>query len=35
LNKTEPHYVRCIKPNANKAAMEFDGQMTLEQLQYV
>jgi myosin heavy subunit len=34
LNKTEPHYVRCIKPNPRKAQMEFDGMMCLEQLQY-
>ena len=34
LNATEPHYIRCVKPNPNKAPMQLYGQMTLEQLQY-
>jgi len=34
LNQTEPHYIRCVKPNPNKAPMQFCGQMSLEQLQY-
>merc|ERR1719453_189636 len=25
LNKTHPRYIRCIKPNANKAAHDFDS----------
>jgi len=34
LNSTQPHYVRCIKPNPRKAPLEFDGTMTLQQLTY-
>lgn len=34
LNLTEPHYIRCIKPNPNKAQMEFHPVMVLEQLRY-
>lgn len=34
LNMTEPHYIRCIKPNPNKSPMEFHSQMSMEQLQY-
>jgi len=34
LNATEPHYIRCIKPNKNKSPTEFDGPMVLEQLTY-
>jgi myosin heavy subunit len=34
LNKTTPHYCRCIKPNPRKAPLEFDGMMTLQQLTY-
>jgi len=34
LNHTEPHYIRCIKPNPNKAPSEFYGEMVLLQLQY-
>lgn len=34
LNSTEPHYIRCIKPNGNKAPLQFDAPSVLEQLQY-
>lgn len=34
LNATEPHYVRCIKPNPNKRALEFNSVLSLEQLRY-
>lgn len=34
LRNTNPHYIRCIKPNSNKAADEFGSQMVLEQLRY-
>jgi hypothetical protein len=34
LNATEPHYIRCIKPNPNKAPMEFEGMMSMLQLRY-
>lgn len=32
LNSTEPHYVRCIKPNDNKAAFEFNNVRAVQQL---
>jgi myosin-5 len=32
LNTTEPHYVRCIKPNDNKAAFEFNNIRAVQQL---
>ena len=34
LNVTEPHYIRCVKPNSTKSAMAFEGGMSMEQLQY-
>lgn len=34
LNMTEPHYIRCVKPNPDKAAQDFRGTMCLEQLRY-
>ena len=34
LNATEPHFVRCIKPNPLKSAHSFYGKMVLEQLKY-
>lgn len=35
LNKTEPHFIRCIKPNSNKCADYFDAQMVVRQLRCV
>jgi len=32
LNSTEPHYVRCIKPNDNKGAFEFNNVRAVQQL---
>lgn len=32
LNATEPHYIRCIKPNPHKSASEWVGKMVLEQV---
>ncbi|KAI8612564.1 P-loop containing nucleoside triphosphate hydrolase protein, partial [Chytriomyces sp. MP71] len=32
LRQTEGHYIRCIKPNAEKVAFKFDGPMVLGQL---
>ncbi|MEQ2298382.1 hypothetical protein AMECASPLE_004688, partial [Ameca splendens] len=32
LNSTTPHYVRCIKPNDQKAPFMFDPQRTVQQL---
>ena len=34
LRSTQPHYIRCIKPNAAKRAREFDARMSLQQLTY-
>ncbi|KAL6056612.1 myosin-5 isoform X3, variant 2 [Balamuthia mandrillaris] len=34
LNKTEPHYIRCIKPNDEKLPDRFNGFMSLQQLRY-
>jgi myosin-5 len=34
LRSTEPHYVKCIKPNGNKEASNFQSQQTLDQLRY-
>ena len=34
LRQTEPHFIRCIKPNTNKASKEFNAPMTLTQLRY-
>lgn len=34
LNRTTPHYIRCVKPNPRKEAFAFTGTMVLEQLQY-
>ena len=32
LTSTEPHYVRCIKPNDDKAAFTFDDKRAVQQL---
>lgn len=34
LNATEPHFVRCIKPNMEKVGDIFNGQMVMDQLRY-
>jgi myosin heavy subunit len=34
LEQTQPHYIRCIKPNLNKAPNAFDGGEVLRQLRY-
>eukprot|EP00743_Colponemidia_sp_Colp-15_P007995 GILK01008660.1.p1 GENE.GILK01008660.1~~GILK01008660.1.p1 ORF type:complete len:2044 (+),score=493.00 GILK01008660.1:237-6368(+) len=34
IDATEPHYIRCVKPNAAKMANTFSGPMILEQLRY-
>mmetsp|Transcript_14936 Transcript_14936/g.28233 ORF Transcript_14936/g.28233 Transcript_14936/m.28233 type:complete len:3070 (+) Transcript_14936:85-9294(+) len=34
LNQTQPHYIRCIKPNPTKSPSSFYGEMVLLQLQY-
>jgi len=31
---TEPHYIKCIKPNADKAPCTFSGPLVMEQLKY-
>lgn len=32
LNSTEPHYIRCIKPNDDKKAFEFNEERAVQQL---
>lgn len=32
LNDTEPHYIRCIKPNDEKKAFEFNEERAIQQL---
>ncbi|KAJ1914183.1 Myosin type-2 heavy chain 1 [Mycoemilia scoparia] len=32
ISSTETHYIRCIKPNENKKAWEFDANMVMAQL---
>jgi hypothetical protein len=34
LNRTEPHFVRCVKSNNAKCGGVFDGHLVLEQLKY-
>eukprot|EP01130_Rhizamoeba_saxonica_P016223 TRINITY_DN745_c0_g1_i1.p1 TRINITY_DN745_c0_g1~~TRINITY_DN745_c0_g1_i1.p1 ORF type:complete len:1528 (+),score=443.15 TRINITY_DN745_c0_g1_i1:69-4652(+) len=36
INSTNPHYIRCVKPNSNKrpAAEDFDAPMSCRQLRY-
>ena len=34
LNETEPHFIRCIKPNKNRRPREFDAPMALSQLRF-
>jgi hypothetical protein len=34
LNRTDPHYIRCVKPNATKSPSTFSSRMSLEQLTY-
>jgi len=34
VNGTEPHYIRCVKPNDAKKPNQFDTKMSLEQLTY-
>ncbi|CAM9491761.1 unnamed protein product [Scytosiphon promiscuus] len=34
LSETEPHYIKCIKPNADKAPGGWTGPLVIEQLRY-
>ena len=35
LNATTPSFVRCVKPNQNRAAQEWDAKLILDQLVYL
>eukprot|EP00002_Diphylleia_rotans_P028380 TRINITY_DN572_c0_g1_i1.p1 TRINITY_DN572_c0_g1~~TRINITY_DN572_c0_g1_i1.p1 ORF type:complete len:1047 (+),score=203.16 TRINITY_DN572_c0_g1_i1:61-3201(+) len=35
LRRTEPHYVRCIKPNESKSDKIFDGKIVAHQIRYL
>jgi len=35
LDNARPHYIRCIKPNADKKANQFEAKLVLEQLRYI
>ena len=32
LNQTTPHYIRCVKPNDQKAAFVFDAKRGIQQV---
>jgi myosin V len=34
LTSTEPHYIKCIKPNSSKSATTANDELVLEQLRY-
>ena len=34
LNSTQPHFIRCIKPNDEKQSGEFTSTLVLDQLNY-
>ncbi|XP_072043238.1 unconventional myosin-XV-like [Amphiura filiformis] len=34
MSKCNPYFVRCLKPNENKAPMQFDTDLVLKQLRY-
>lgn len=34
INAAEPHFIRCIKPNADKVAFQFDPPMVMDQLNF-
>jgi len=35
LRSCTPHYIRCIRPNAQKAPMKMDDQLTANQIRYL
>ncbi|RKP06216.1 P-loop containing nucleoside triphosphate hydrolase protein, partial [Thamnocephalis sphaerospora] len=35
LMQAQPSYIRCIKPNSNQSAQEYDEQMALHQIKYL
>jgi hypothetical protein len=34
LRRTQPHYIKCVKPNTAKAAKAFEAPLVMEQLRY-
>jgi myosin heavy subunit len=35
MQKAQPHFVRCLKPNAEQAPMYWDEELVLRQLRFV
>ena len=35
LNQTTPHYIRCVKPNDEKAAFVFDAKRGIQQVLFI
>ena len=35
LKSKEPHYIRCLKPNAAKKKMDFDAELVRHQVRYL
>ncbi|CAN0466325.1 unnamed protein product, partial [Ectocarpus sp. 8 AP-2014] len=35
ISETEPHYIRCVKPNEEQLPMSFQGGYILEQLNWM
>eukprot|EP01087_Luapelamoeba_hula_P021080 TRINITY_DN72_c0_g1_i2.p1 TRINITY_DN72_c0_g1~~TRINITY_DN72_c0_g1_i2.p1 ORF type:complete len:745 (-),score=147.61 TRINITY_DN72_c0_g1_i2:1096-3246(-) len=35
LSRCQPHYIRCLKPNADKAPNKFDSELNMHQVKYL